>query len=67
MIKIEDFVLLKTATNNLEVNSVGIAKSVNLKKKSATVFFIGKRIEIQISLDKIEFLDITKTGILRTA
>lgn len=62
MIKVEDFVILKTVINNLEVNSVGIVKAINLKIKSATVFFIGKRKEIQISLDKIEFLDISKTG-----
>ncbi|MDI9364206.1 MAG: hypothetical protein QM541_04585 [Flavobacterium sp.] len=62
MIKIEDFVVLKSATNDVAVNSVGIVREVNETNGFAFVFFIGKRVELNVQLENIAFLDIKKTG-----
>lgn len=62
MIKIEDFVVLKSATNDVAVNSVGIVREVNEANGFAFVFFIGKRVELNVQLENIAFLDIKKTG-----
>ncbi|HHU47088.1 MAG TPA: Hpy99I family type II restriction endonuclease [Bacteroidales bacterium] len=60
MIKVNDFVVLTEKYKGLDKNSVGFVKKVTLSR--AKIFFIGKNIEIDVTLSKIKFLDITKTG-----
>jgi len=60
MIKVNDFVILTKKYKNLDKNSVGFVENVTSSK--AKVFFIGKNVEINIDLSKIEFLDVTQTG-----
>ncbi|MCU0443700.1 MAG: endonuclease VII domain-containing protein [Microscillaceae bacterium] len=60
MIKLNDFVVLKTPINDLATNSVGIVRQVN--ESSVIVFFIGKRVELKLSINEVEFLDVAKTG-----
>lgn len=60
MIKLNDFVVLTEKHSDLALNSVGFVKEI--KSTKAKVFFIGKLKEIEVSLSKIKFLDITKTG-----
>lgn len=60
MIKINDFVILTEKFDDLDINSVGFVEKISDFK--ATVFFIGKNIEIDLDLSKIKFLDTSKTG-----
>jgi len=62
MIKVDDFVFLKTTINDVVTNSVGIVREIDKKNGFAIVFFIGKRIELNVQLKNISFLDLTKTG-----
>ena len=57
-----DFVILKKEILDIEPNSVGIVREINDKQNLTRIFFIGKNIEIALSLDCIEYLDVTKTG-----
>lgn len=59
-INTNDFVLLAKDEDGIQLNSVGIVKEQ--KPKTSVVFFISVQKEFEISNDKLEFLDISKTG-----
>jgi hypothetical protein len=59
-IKKDDFVLFNKDNENIVLNSVGLVKDVT--SNNATVFFIGIQKELEVSIDTIDFLDLTKTG-----
>lgn len=61
MFNVNDFVFLNESINGIEINSVGVVEEV-LPNDEYKVFFIGKRIEINVSESIVTFLDITKTG-----
>lgn len=61
MIKIEDFVVLVNATNEIERNSVGIVRMID-KAQHADVFFIGKGVSVYLPLTDLDYLDVNKTG-----
>lgn len=60
-IKVDDYVIMVNDFDGIVKNSVGI-----VKQKSADdiykVFFIGKKVLRELTIDKIAFLDISKTG-----
>ncbi len=60
LIKINDFVIAKTKISTIEKNSVGLVADVN--NQNVTVFFIGKKQTLIVSLSNVEFLDVTQTG-----
>ncbi|MCC6550306.1 MAG: Hpy99I family type II restriction endonuclease [Ignavibacteriaceae bacterium] len=60
MLRKDDFVILTESHRDILINSVGIITSIS--KTRAEVFFIGKRISINLNLNRISFLDIEKTG-----
>jgi hypothetical protein len=55
-----DFVILIKKQGEIAINSVGIVRDIN--DKTSKVFFISTQKEIDISIDKLNFLDVTKTG-----
>lgn len=55
-----DFVILIKEHEEIPLNSVGLVKIIT--DKTAVVFFISTQSEFEISLDKINFIDVTKTG-----
>ena len=61
MYKINDFVVFVGTSDLIEKNSVGVIESM-VKENIVKIFFVGKRVELDISLNEIEFLDVTKTG-----
>lgn len=61
MLKVNDFVVLKNPLEGLVINSVGVIEEV-INKEYYKVFFIGTRIELIVSNETIDFLDITQTG-----
>lgn len=60
--QIDDFVILKTPIRDLLENSVGILKALSEKDNQASVFFIGKRVHLNVDINNISYLDIHKTG-----
>ncbi len=62
MIKADDFVIIKKSVNDIQYNSVGIVYSMDASNQMANVFFIGQQVSIVLSINDIEYLDVTKTG-----
>lgn len=62
MIEVDDFVIIKKPVNDIKYNSVGIVYTIDTLNKMANVFFIGQQVNIVLSFNNIEFLDVTKTG-----
>ncbi len=59
-LNVNDFVISTKEVDNIEKNSVGLVKKI--AGEQVTIFFIGKKKNIQTSNKNIKFLDITKTG-----
>jgi hypothetical protein len=55
-----DFVVFLKNTNELPLNSVGIVK--NISTDTATIFFVSIQKKIDVSLNDIAYLDISKIG-----
>ncbi|MCB0514719.1 MAG: endonuclease VII domain-containing protein [Chitinophagales bacterium] len=62
MIKIEDFVISRKSGISVPINAVGVVREIDAINQIAVVFFIGKRINLTLSLEDIDYLDVTKTG-----
>ncbi len=58
--KINDFVIITERFENIEKNAVAII--LEILEEKIIVFFIGKKIKIEIQENKIQFLDVEKTG-----
>jgi hypothetical protein len=59
-IKVNDFVVAVKQIEDIEERSVGFVESVS--DKNITIFFIGKKKTLITTKNKVQFLDVHKTG-----
>ena len=57
----DDFVTITKNLHGIKINSVGIVKEIT-PDNLISVFFVGKRKELQLSDENLKYLDETKTG-----
>lgn len=61
MYKINDFVVFVGTSGIIEKNSVGVIENI-INKNLVKIFFVGKRLELDILINALTLLDVTKTG-----
>lgn len=59
-INVNDFIISLENIEDIENQSVGLVQEI--ENNDVTIFFIGKKKVITTNIDKVEFLDIRKTG-----
>lgn len=61
MYNVNDFVIFFGTSDLIEINSVGVVENI-IDENVLKIFFVGKRLELEISTEEVALLDITKTG-----